>query len=321
INDVTIELISIVSLQVSPKRLPDPTVPTWQPMHMIFESAIKIGFIAHIVIVAQFAESPIIGEIPTALITAVISGLATGFAAYFAEKAKGEVRLRAKEAEIAKLKAEFEAFKATLTHRTQTDYGVLVDGITKSGKSAIIAKWADPSVDIKNISKTLGIFEIAVYLCSRLFKAGGRLREQAHRLKFVDVPGESTGVLSDVLHEGRCKFVMLVVDPTQEEASFIHLNTKRLKELYTPKIVADQVCTLLVYISKSDQVQPERLAAIRDRVENEIVGPLRHRYPSTYTFHGSALDGTGLHNALGFMAKQLGISEYFVKHSGDVTPK
>jgi hypothetical protein len=269
------------------------------------------------------SDLPPQGHTPMDILVPLFAVIITGLGTYLWRHAEHEKLIRSKDAEHEKLIAEerqkLSDFQASVTYYSYEDHGVLVDGAPAAGKSAIVAKWADPTVDIQKLGKTAVLAKLGIYLCSQFFERGARKLETRHRLKFLDIPGEHFDVLLPAIVKERPKFIMLVVDPTRETESFERLNPGHIRTLYANETVAEMVAGLLVYISKTDAVEDATISRVRERVDKEIVPYLKPRHPNAYVFAGSASSGHGLHDGLAYMIKQLGLQSHYVKHQSLTT--
>lgn len=242
-----------------------------------------------------------------ASVTALVTGLGTAVVTHLWETKKYKKLIKAE-------KKKLKEFQAECTYWQEEDYSVLVDGPQSSGKSAIVAKWADPTADITKIGATAGLAKLALFLCRRQYEQDGVKRETWYRLKFFDVPGEQLEIILPIILKEQPRIIMLVIDPTKERESFQRLNPGHIKLLYGNDSVRDMAAGFLVYISKADLVPHETLRRIEQKVNEQIVAPLKHSHPHAFVFSGSALDGRGLHSGLAYMIGQLGLSRYYVRH-------
>ena len=220
-----------------------------------------------------------------------------------------------------KWKKKYEELASEVTWWKNEDYHILLDGAESSGKSALVAKWANPAVKIEKLSKSAGLAEIPIYLCSKFSNSNdGKREEIRYRLTFQDVPGEHNGLLSDVIYDNKgIHFLILVVDPTNPEISFQRLNPTHLKDLYTGQIFMKKINSVLIYISKSDLLNsPDDLQSVKDRVREEIIDIFRPFGIKPFVFVGSAKTGNGLYDALGYIVKKVDVEQYFIKHQSIV---
>lgn len=284
------------------------------------------GFLGHLIsavigAVVILVTAQRINSSWSVLIIGFIFGFSLSLAIMFWNKSRWDKKYRKLSSQYKSLSKDNESYwknkydnlTARVTRWHANNYNILVDGAKNSGKSAIVSKWANPAVDISKLSPSAGLSQIPVYLCSRFYSKDGKHLEERYQLKFHDVPGEHEELIVDIITEHGVDFILLVIDPTEPDTSFQRFNRTYLKSLYVSNKVRERVNRLIIYISKSDIASKENLENVHRLIDTEIVKPLSAWY-DPYIFCGSALDGSGLTETLGFIVKQVGIEKYYVKH-------
>lgn len=243
------------------------------------------------------------------VLTAIVVGLIQYF---FLQKKHKE--------EMVELQNKYDTQNDSITWVTNIDYVVLLDGPKESGKSALVSKWINPTVHLDKITlmETMGLVQIGpVHICSHCYfdDKDHKKRESIFRLHIMDVGGEHSNKLLDVVAEWGVHICILVVDPNNEESSFSRFSPHTLKAMYCSSTVHKNCRGILIYISKSDLYTDKQMEKVKERVRREIVPHLAPQYPNNLQIiAGSALTGHNLHSALGHVATWLGLSEYFHKH-------
>jgi hypothetical protein len=252
---------------------------------------------------------PIFQTIAPPALTAIVVGLIQN----------NFLRKRHKE-EIQRLRNEYNTLRDSVTWYTNRDFVLLLDGPKESGKTALVSKWIDPTVHLDKVKlmETMGLVQVGpVHVCSNFYvdENDHTKCEDRYRLHIMDVGGEHSNKLLDVVTEWGVHACILVVDPKNEKGSFSRFSPHTLKTMYCSSTVHKSCRGILVYISKTDLCEDEEVQRIEDRIRREILPHLTSLYPNNLqVVSGSALTGYNLHAALGHVASWLGLSEYFCKH-------
>ena len=246
-------------------------------------------------------EDPVVTAILSSTLTALCTFLATLYAA------------------VHPLKRKYDALMSRIIFLANHDFDVALDGIKESGKSALIAKWMNPTTDIRDLGATSAwALHDPVQMCNPVIEgADGKPYEHRYRLIFHDFGGEFRPELGQVLIEKNIRAAILVIDPTHVQASLDRFSGGTLHMSYLTKHSLDHLICMLVYISKSDLVSEEQLRATEQQVRERLLPVIGHRFSEPYNLRvvrGSAATGEGLFEAQAFVAEQFGFAQYLQKH-------
>jgi hypothetical protein len=194
---------------------------------------------------------------------------------------------------------------------------VYLDGAPGSGKSALVAKWVNPTVDIDKLRKSQGVSDIKHFLCREPFSDPNfpdRISVRRHWLDYFDVPGEQPELIRELSNEQPPEVLVFVVDPDHLEASVDRFSLDRFVFLYGGKDLQSALKSCILYVSKADRFEP----GARDQIQNvvlEKILPLfvKAKLKPTFVF-GSARTGEGLTQALGAILLSLGLERYLERH-------
>jgi hypothetical protein len=272
--------------------------------------------------------TPVISNVLGAVASAAITGFATWFAtsASANERHKDEIqKLKRKHAEELQSKQkEFNDFLKSVKYRSYIDHAVILDGAQSAGKSAFVAKWLDPTLNINKvkIAKTSSVADIACQLCFENREEDGKHLEIIHRVRFVDVPGEAPEKLLNIVGKGQVKFVLFVIDPTDLEAACKRLSKDHVKMLYTNDLLLRTCLGTAVYISKKDLATSAQLTEARDWVKSNLLVWLKPHHGDLHIQSGSALNGEGIFEMQSKIASELNLGQHFPRHQSRIdTPR
>lgn len=235
------------------------------------------------------------------------------------QEAKAQLETQQKKAQalLDARQKELDTFKRSIEYYTYVDHTVLVDGAQASGKSAMVAKWLDPTLDIrqKQIVKTVNIADYACPLCSERYTADNGLRcEKRHRTRFIDVPGEASERLFGIIAKQRVKFVIFVIDPTDLQQSINRLSMHHVKFHYLNEIITTTCVGIAVYVSKADVATPEQIRKAITWAQTTLYKWLNMHYNDILVLSGSAVTGEGIFEIQSTIATRLDLGPHFPKH-------
>lgn len=241
--------------------------------------------------------------------------IASGFVV---EHLRGRREIEALKAEhqdrIKALEANHEAFQAAVTWIRYKDHFVILDGEKGSGKSALLAKWLNPSIDISNvnISHSQAVTAYTFHLCSETIPEGDKLVEVQHRLRFIDVPGEALEHFPDILLETPPSIALLVVDPLALDQSLARFSPAHCSVLYGSRALAGSVKGVAIYVSKSD-MDPRLVAAVTRKAKMSVAKELERYQQRIEVIPGSAKTGKGIPELQSFICSAIGVDRLFPK--------
>jgi hypothetical protein len=207
----------------------------------------------------QLMDDPVITAILSSVLTALCTFLATLYAAVHPWRRK------------------YEELVKSITYWVDYDYDVALDGIKSAGKSALVARWMNPTTDVTALGATSGIaLHRPVQVCTHDFEGPDGTRHQ-HRYRLVihDVGGEWRPQLGQVLIEKKIRAAILVIDPMELETSLERFSGGTLHMTYLTQNSLDNLICILIYISKCDLASEDQLVVAEQQVRYYGRGDLR----------------------------------------------
>jgi signal recognition particle receptor subunit beta len=261
------------------------------------------------------------------LASTIVSTVATYLATCFAENKKHQDKMdrlrRDYDRKLADSDRKLADFEKGIEYYRNQYYVVILDGAEGAGKSAFVAKWLDPTLDIRTvtISKTTAMAINTVFLCSQIMPHKGSRLDIRHQVRFHDVPGEK-GIdeTIDLIHEKEVKLFLLVVDPTRLNESQSRFNLQRITSLYKPKRIRSTCLGCVIYLSKKDIASDTQMETALNWVRSNLLVNIKDLYgeDNVTVISGSALNGDGLVEIQSKIASSLNLSEFFQKHQSRV---
>lgn len=231
-----------------------------------------------------------------------------------------EYRRRAEEAEHA-LRRQLDTTQFIIV----AEHRVFLDGEKGSGKSALIAKLANPATDITKLRKTAGVAALQHTLCDQPFTDPAQPEKRMirrHTLGYYDVPGERPQQLRELVNDkGAPDVLIFVVDGTNIEAGLSRFSEDRIVYLYGDKHVqATLKCSILyvsksdIVVSKSDIIGDGQRYQIEQKIKTTLWPIFEQARLKPKVFFGSALTGDRLQEILGHIIGELDLAQYYAVH-------
>lgn len=212
---------------------------------------------------------------------------------------------------------QLKTFKKGVQYFYTKEHRVFLDGEKFSGKSALVAKLVNPTVDITGLQATQGWVGLQQFLCDEPFEDPRHPGSQAirrHILGYYDVPGETPEQLQQLAEQQAPAAVIFVVDGSNPEGSVSRFSNERIVYFYGAKDIKASIKSSVIYVSKSDVLGEGVRRQVEDYVRTNLVTRLQKAGLSPTIVFGSALTGDHLTDVAAAIVKGLDLDRWLPKH-------